>query len=53
MIKSKTVWKTMTLNKTFWKSMGGGFGRINKGRKYRFIFRKCVYFTENKMLFLP
>lgn len=41
------------MNKAFWKCMGGHFGRIITGREDKFISKMFVYFTENKVLFLP
>uniref|UniRef100_A0ABI7XTY7 Uncharacterized protein n=1 Tax=Felis catus TaxID=9685 RepID=A0ABI7XTY7_FELCA len=50
LIRSNAVWNTMTVDKTFCKSMDDKVGRSILCRERKFISRASVYSNKNKML---
>lgn len=50
LVRSNALWMTTVINKTFYKSLIGNFGRGIVRRKVISISIVTVYFSENKAL---
>jgi|UPI0000021E6E hypothetical protein len=53
LVRSNTVWNTMTMDKAFCESMDGGFGRSIMCRKGSTVTRVSIYSNKNKTLSFP
>lgn len=48
LVRSNAIWNIMTVNKSFYKSTEGSFGRRIAFREGKSIFTVSVYSSENK-----
>lgn len=53
LVRSNTVWDTMSVDQTFCKSMDVGFGRSITCRKGKYVNRVRIYFSKDKALTFP
>lgn len=53
LVRSNTVWNTMTIDKAFCQSMNGDFSRGITCRKGKSITRISIYSSKNKTLSFP
>lgn len=52
-IRSNTAWNTVTVDKAFSKSIGGGLDRSTAGREGKSTARVSLYSNEDQMLLVP
>lgn len=52
-IRNNGMWSSMAVNKAFYKSVNGSFGRSIAHKEGTFISRVHAYSSKNKMLPLP
>lgn len=53
LVRSNTVWNTMTIDEAFCQSVNGGFSRGITCRKGKSITRISIYSSKNKTLSFP